>query len=345
MLARILFVSDLHKKYTDSSSIHGQVEVFQKIEEDIIEFVKRNGVTHVVILGDWYDRGFHGLGPTFGSMELDRRLSKAVEGNVFLCIGNHFYLERDENPEMYLIQPNALIKPQSPIPMPERPIFQVEQKLKIGTVQINLFHYNKINKNYVAYRDEDTTYNIGVYHDDSVIPGWVREKEGFTGASTQSYMNSIYDNIDFAIHGHIHSKIGICSIELNSGRKVPMCIPGSLGIIQNKEVFKHKEVSLPILDITEDPIPQLHLCPFSTYLDELKFYTPKKKKKKEAAVSVDTSKAGTLVPRADLQSLAVYMHKKGYGKKHMKLIDAALANKLDIMTAITIISEVDELNG
>jgi metallophosphoesterase superfamily enzyme len=104
MLARVLFISDLHKRYKDSTSIKGQLEVQQKIQEDIINFNKSYGVTHNIILGDWYDRGFHGLGQAFGAIEMDRRISESVNGNVYLCVGNHFYLERDENPEMYIMK-------------------------------------------------------------------------------------------------------------------------------------------------------------------------------------------------------------------------------------------------
>lgn len=346
MLARILFVTDLHKRYKESASIKGTIVVQQQIQEDIINFILSHGITHVIPVGDWYDRGFHGLGPAYGAIEMDRRLSAAVDGRVFLCVGNHFYLERDENPEMYIIQPNTLFKPQINIPVPKRPIFQVVEKLKIGTVQIDFFHFNKINKDYIAYRDPDTTYHIGVYHDDATVPGWVREQEGFSGSATQYYMNKVYENIDLAIHGHIHTKIGMCSVQLTSGRKVPLCIPGAMCITTNKDSFKHQDVQLPILDIADDSSVSLKLATFKTYVEKLQFYTPKSKKKETTWDQINNlieQKKEHRVTNASLSSLPNYMKSKGYGQMHMNLIDAAVTDNLNTANAVRILAEVDEI--
>lgn len=346
VLARLLVLSDFHKKYKDPSSIKGLLNVQQKIQEEVIEFIHKNGVTHVLITGDWYDRGFHGLGKAYGAMEMDRRLSEAVGGNVYLCIGNHFYLERDENPEMYIIQPNAFIKPQSDIPLPPKPIFKAVPQLNIGTVQIDFFHFNKLNKDYVAYRKPETTFHIGMYHDDAVVPGWVREQEGYTGKSSQSYINKIYANIDFAIHGHIHSKIGMTSIQLESGKKIPMSIPGSLSVIQNKEIFKHKDVQLPVIDIADDSSVSVKTATFSTHIDELRFTSNTKKKKEvlltDANSSVNTFSMNTT--SANLQSLPVFLTKKGYSKRHLNLVNAAIGDALNVATAVYILAERDEIN-
>lgn len=346
VIAKILFITDLHKRWKDSTSIKGQLEVQQKIQEDIIAFNKANGITHNVITGDWYDRGFHGLGQAYGAMEMDRRLSESVNGNVYLCVGNHFYLERDENPEMYIIQPNAFIKPQSNIPVPDKPIFKMVPTLKLGNVQIDFFHYNKLNKNYIAHRDEDTTYHIGVYHDDAVVPGWVREQEGFTGSSTQVYLNQIYSNIDLAIHGHIHTKIGTCDIALANGRKVPLIIPGSLGITQNKENFKHSEVDLPVIIIEDDYSVHLQMAKFSTHLADLRFYAPKKKKQNNLVTEglIDNRQVSMTTTTAELQSLPVFLTKKGYANRHLNLVNAALADTLNLATAVRILAEVDEIH-
>lgn len=343
-MTRILFITDLHKRYQDSSSIKGQIEVQRKIQEDIIAFNKANGVTHNVIAGDWYDRGFHGLGQAYGEMEMDKRLSESVNGNVYLCVGNHFYLERDENPEMYIIQPNAFIRPQVSIPVPDKPVFNMVQTLQLGPVQIDFFHFNKINKDYISYRKPETTFHIGVYHDDSVVPGWVREQEGYTGSSTQTYFNQIYANIDLAVHGHIHTKIGVTNISLADGRKVPLIIPGSLGITQNKEIFKHTSVKLPIIDIDDDGNVSLRMADFSTHLNDLRFHETKKKKKNPLVTAgiIASGKMDMLTGNTALQSLPAFMSQKGYEGRHLNLINAALGNQLNIATAVRILAEVDE---
>lgn len=341
MVARILFVTDLHKRYSDSSSIKGQLDAQQAIQEDIISAVDKFGFTHIVITGDWYDRGFRGIGPAYGAMEMDRRISAAVNGEVYLCVGNHLYLERDDNPELYIVQPNNMIKPSITIPMPDKPIFKLENSLRIGSVLISFFHYSKVNKQYVAHRPDDVTTHIGVYHDDCCVPGYISEMDGFAAKSSNTYMNDIYRNIDIAVHGHIHSKVGLVPFELNTGRKVPLFIPGSLGITQNKESMKHTDVSLPVIEINDDYSIMAKVVNFSTHMELLKFYDTNKKKKKEV---ITDAKDAQFVPNSvATRSLSDYMAAKGYMPTQMKLIDAAANGTLNLGTAVYIMSEVNEV--
>ncbi len=345
-IARILFITDLHKRWKDSESIKGTINVQLKIQEDIIKFNQENGVTHNIVCGDWYDRGFHGLCQSWGATEMDRRVSKSVNGNVYLCIGNHFYLERDENPEMYIIQPNPYIKTQYPIPLPDEPIFKVVPSLVISTVRIDFFHFSKINKEYVANRDPRITHHVGVYHDDVCVPGWVSEMDGYSSRSTQSYYNRIYANIDVAVHGHIHSKIGITKIPLETGREVPLYIPGSLGITQNKDCFKHAGVDLPILDINDDGTVIWSTVPFSTYIGELRFIESKKKKKKQLIAEGILPAQGIHIAAQDasMSSLDTYMAKRGYGEVHMKILNEARNQSLSMSRMIKLFQEVSSLD-
>lgn len=340
MIAKILIVTDLHKRWKDSTSIKNQLSVQQKIQEDIIAFCKEQGITHVIIAGDWYDRGFHGLAQAYGAIEMDRRLSMMVNGNVYLCIGNHFYLERDENPEMYIIQPNSILKPQYEIPLPDEPIFKVVPQLMLGDVQIDFFHYSKVNKQYVAYREPNTRFHIGIYHDDKCVPGWVREQEGFTGTTSQSYLNEIYANIDFAVHGHIHTRIGMTNVQIIGDKKVPLCIPGSLGITQNKDSQKHPYVQLPVIEIADDSTVSVKLAKFSTHIDELKFYAAKKKSKQRENISELLGGSSALsLSSASMQSLPSYLLSKGYTQTHLNLVDAAVAETLSVYSAVQILAE------
>lgn len=345
MIAKILFISDLHKRYRDSASIKGQLEVQQLIQEELIEFNRQNGITHNIVMGDWYDRGFHGLGPAYGSMEMDRRLSASVNGNVYLCVGNHFYLERDENPEMYIIQPNNYIKPQTPIPVPEEPIFKVVPTLMLGQVQIDFFHFNKMNKEYVAYRQPETICHIGVYHDHTVVPAWVKEQEGLVGAaSSQSYFSRIFSNIDIGVCGHIHTRIGSVTMELSeSGKKVPLFIPGALCVTQNKDQYKHPFVELPVITINDDSTITTEMFPFSTHLDKLRFSTkPERRSLVEANVSAaDVSgvpKVSMTHMDTSFQSLPNYLRARGYSDECLKLVDAAATDSLNLGTAYQILS-------
>lgn len=340
MLGRVLFVSDLHKSDSDMSSIKGRMEVQQLIQQDIIDAVKKFGVTHIVIMGDWYHRGFHSTGATISAHQEDINLSESVNGNVYICLGNHFFLERDDNPEMYVIQPNSKYIPKRTGCFPEKPIFQAVDDLVIGQVQISLFHFNKLNKDYCRETFPGILHHIGVYHDDTVVPTWVREQEGYAArASSSSYMSRIFENIEIAMLGHIHTKIGAIKYLLENGREVPMFIPGSLGITANSDRFKHTSVQLPILDIYEDGHYEIKLANFSTHLDKLKFYESKTGKKDLTQDQVMLNNDGALRHNASNLTLSAYMQQRGYPNLTLSFVDAAAKGTLGLMEAFRLVSE------
>lgn len=336
ILAKAMAVADMHKRYKDSSSIKGQIEVQNLIQQEIIDAVKEEGITHIFVTGDWYDRGFHGLGPAYGSIEMDRRISAAVNGNVYLCVGNHFYLERDENPEMYIIQPNDFIKTSIKIPLPEKPIFKVVKSLRIGDVQISFFHFNKMNKMYIQEREEGVKFHIGIYHDDKCVPSWVSEMDGYSGGVSVTTLNALYNNVDLAIHGHIHSKVGVVSYELMSGRKIPLWIPGSMSITQNKESMKHTSVTLPIITIHDTGEVEVSGREFSTHMDLLKFYNTKKHTETKPLDTILNNASETFT-RNNYVSLNEYLRSKGYKDYHLQMINSARSNSLDLSTAVAIL--------
>lgn len=335
MLAKILFVSDLHKVCKDGTSIKGKLEVQSLIQEDLLQYIKNNGVTHVILLGDWYDRGFHDMCATFGAMQEDMALSNSVSGEVYLCVGNHFYLERDDNPEMYMIQPNAFLKPKLPIKCPEKPIFKVVNDLRIGTVKISFFHFNKMNKVYTNTREPDVTYHIGVYHDDVTLPTAIRQREGINKETSSAYLNEVYKNIDLGIHGHIHAKVGVSGVGLISGKQVPIIVPGSLGITQNSESYKHTSVNLPVLTIMDDSAVDVQFAEFSTHLDKLRFYT----KAPKTALFNQTDKQDVTFTPSTLKSLPAYLSSRGYNERQLNLISAACTRTLNLVEVVKILTE------
>ena len=339
MSARILCLSDLHKRYKDSTNVKGQIEVQQKIQNDIIDYVKANNVTHLIILGDWYDRGFHGLGPAYGAIEMDRRISNAVNGNVFLCVGNHFYLERDENPEMYIIQPNPFIKPVIEIPLPDKPIFNVVPYININGVQITFFHYHKTNKDYTVNLDSNVKYHIGIYHDDNALPTYIRAQEGIKSTTSMSTLNHIYDNVDLAIHGHIHTKVGTSTLELSNGKQVPIVVPGALGITANMENLKYSDVDLPLIDISDNGDVTLSYAKFKTYLEDLRFFKPKTTKLPTVGTADLMEHKATILNTHGFFSLNNYLENKGYSSLQLAFVDAARGGTLDIMNAVSILQQ------
>lgn len=341
MIARILCISDLHKRYKEGSSVKNNIEVQKLIQEDIIAFNIEHAVTHNIILGDWYDRGFHGLGPAYSEIEMDRRISASVNGEVYLCVGNHFYLERDENPEMYIIQPNEYFRPSFKINVPDKPIFKVVPQLCFGPVQIDFFHYSKVNKIYYQECKPETTFHIGIYHDDKVIPSHIRELEGYSGDTSFSYLYDTYKNIDLAIHGHIHCKVGVTALEIAEGHKVPLVIPGALGITQNKDIFKNSEIKLPMIEIDDNYNVQLKMVPFSTHIDRLKFYDNKRQQTNLTEL-MEKNSNGLIIDHDAIRSLPTFMRSKGYSDVHLKILDVARNADMTITDVLRILQEAKD---
>ena len=277
MRARILFVSDLHKRDCDFTTVAGYTKAVDAVQMDILAFIKQQHITHLVSLGDWYDKGYRSINRSNNDRNFDEDLSKAVNGNFYICLGNHFFLERDNNPEMYLIQPSKLFRPSQAI-YATNPIIRAVPSLRIGPLQISFFHYSKENKNYLRERDPEVTYHIGVYHDDVVVPTKQRNDAGFRGTTLTSYTDIIYRNIDLAIVGHIHTPVGVFNIPVN-GRTLPMIVPGSLSITNSGSSALHTDVRLPVVEVGDDGSVRCSLYPFSLHANLLRIY-----KKKDAPI-------------------------------------------------------------
>lgn len=332
MKAHILCISDLHKRYRDSANIKGQTEAIKRIQQDLINLNIQQGFTHNILLGDWYHKGYHSVGHALSAIEEDRQLSNSVDGNVYLTIGNHTFLERDSNPETYITQPNDYLKPSFDAVLPTEPIFKVVPQLQIGGVQIDFFHYNKLQKDYVAPRNPETTYRIGIYHDDCVVPGWVREQEGYlTGSVTQSYLNYVYEDIDLAILGHIHTSIGVAKVELQNGRSVPLIIPGSLGITSSKDNQKHPFVKLPIIDIEDDDSVHIRVIQQSTHMECLTFIGNHQKKEDQTLEEVSQEE---LYSPTAMINVSEFMRAKGHGDLTLNLIHQASTTPMSLQELI-----------
>ena len=220
MKARILFLSDLHKRDCDFSTIAGYTKAVDAVQQDILDFIDKYKVTHVISLGDWYDKGYRSINRSNHDRNWDEAISRAVQGNFYICLGNHFFLERDNNPEMYLIQPNQEYIPSQPI-YATSPVIQVVNSLRIGGVQISFFHFSKNKKMYMASRDPDTIFHLGIYHDETVVPTAYRNKAGFPGVTSTAHLDTIFSNIDMAIVGHVHTPLGVFKVQ-TMGREVPL---------------------------------------------------------------------------------------------------------------------------
>lgn len=325
MFARVLLVPDLHKRQTDFTSIGNYTKAVDMVQLDLIKFIKKNNITHFVSLGDWYDKGYSNTARTLSDRNFDEEISRAVNGNAYICIGNHLFLERDNNPEFYLIQPNENYKPRDNF-VAFTPTFKAVKDIQIGGLQISLFHYSKENKNYHNIRRPETKFHVGVYHDDCVVPSSVRQKAGFL-ANTSSNLNRLYDNIDLAVVGHIHTPIGLCQLNLGD-RTLPLVVPGSLGITKNSQYEKHANVSLPVIEVNEMGEINTRFVTFSTHMDELIFYE-KKESIRPSRETKESNVLDTIISPSGYYSLSKYLQDRNHPRGYIDMVNQLGHDALD----------------
>lgn len=334
MIAKILVATDLHKHYKDFTSIKGSVKAVTLVQADLINYIRNNGITHFISTGDWYDRGYRSIGRCKSDDNIDRAISDSVKGNAYITLGNHLLIEKEDNPELYMIQPNSRYKPFEEV-IAFQPIFQAVDSIMIGKVQISFFHFNKENKEYIYPRNPEAQYHLAVYHDDCVVPTNIRDRAGYFGHTSISYLDRIYSNVDLAIIGHIHTKIGMETLTLNSGKVVPLIIPGSLCVTQNKEVLKHKSVQLPIIVIDDNSVVRIDFAEFSTHMECMQFYgksdTSKIVEDVRPVESTKVRRESFVQPSATLRE---YISRRGYSQAYISTIDDAVKGVIDTKTLL-----------
>lgn len=331
MKARILFLGDLHKRDVDFTTINGYTKASDAVQQDILDFIKKYGITHLVSLGDWYDKGYRSINRCSNDRNWDEELSKAVNGNFYICLGNHFFLERDNNPEMYLIQPSELYKPTHPI-YATKPVIKAPPYFQIGGVRISLFHFSKQNKLYKATLDDSVKYHIGVYHDEVVVPTFAQKAGGLIGGAPSGNIEFMLENVNFAVVGHIHKPIGAVKVPVH-GREIPMLIPGSLANTSNGPQF-HDSVNLPVFEIDDADKVSARLYTFSLHCELLRLY----KRKESPIKAVLPEQAMTDIP----QTVGVrdYLRAKGFLDTHIHLVEEAAERQLDPLTGLKLLGIV-----
>lgn len=255
LLDVVLLVYDRHKRDVDLSSIKGYCDASSAVTDDLFKIIEDYKVTKVIEMGDLYDRGYTKIGAQYVDMMDEIALRDLVEGEYYGLLGNHLMLERDNNPEFYLIQPNSYkgLKPLVQRKFRQQ-VIKVVDELIIGNTQISFFHYSKDDKNYVNERKPGIKYHVGLYHDDTVVPNSVRQQCGIKSKVTSDYLNHIYSNVDFAFLAHIHTKLGMLKLRLKTGRIIPAYIQGALAMTSSKDSEYHESVSLPLLYIYENDL-------------------------------------------------------------------------------------------
>lgn len=337
-MIRILFLSDLHKKSTNPSNMPGYIKALDAVQMDILRFVKENQISHLVSMGDLYDKGYRSINRAVSDMNMDKALSDAVRGNFYICLGNHFFLERDSNPEMYMIQPNDMYRPNNQI-FAVTPTIRAVPALRVGPIQISFFHYSKKDKNYRMNRDPDCKYHIGVYHDDCVVPTAQRNAAMFIGTTTTSYTDAILQNVNLAVVGHIHNPIGTFQVNV-MGRLVPMIIPGSLAITSSEMSAFHTDVNLPIVEVSNSGTVSVSYAKFDLHTQLIGIARNKVKSAKDVVTS-----APLYFEAPTTLSLKDHLRMRGFGDPEIDLVESAAEGELEVKRGVELLKLVGGNNG
>lgn len=250
LMDKVMIYTDRHKRDTDFQTIQGYVKAQLATDKSLEDLVTKNNITTLISGGDLYDKGYLNLGAMYDDTRADRKLTSLVNGEHYICPGNHLFLQRDTNPELYLIQPCDKYKPIHRCRATE-PVIKVVDTLIKGCVQFSFFHFDKDNKLYIAERQPGIKYHVGIYHDDTVVPNSARRKSGLMSDIDSMYLKTIFKNIDIAIVNHIHVQCGHLHLNVD-GREVLVILPGACCVTSSRASEFHKTVALPTFECYED---------------------------------------------------------------------------------------------
>lgn len=334
MLNRILFIPDWHWREKDFRSIGGYVDLLYYSIDQIKKIIVEEKINYLVFLGDVFDCGYSDIAIYQSHINLLQSIVDLVDGEAYLNIGNHFFKQKQKNPEVYAVQPtyipNVEYKPDKRfMPRPE-PILKVVQNLIVDSVQIAFHHFSETDKDYSTQRDYIVSYVVGVYHDECAVPRTILDKLNMDAYSSNAYLDRIYDGVDMAIHGHIHTPFPMAKYgETN------VLVPGALLPTANATYYKHPVIQLPILSV-DGPKYALSYARYTTGLDRLQFFDIK-----ERAIEKETrilrKAAEQNIGNGRFVTLAEYVNKKGHNKSFLEIADKASRGPLSTEQVIDII--------
>jgi predicted phosphodiesterase len=274
MRYRVLIAGDLHKRMKDITTIRGYVEGCRRVQSDLMDIIKNDGITHFISLGDWFDSGYGSdVAAALSHTDIDREMSKLLNGNFYGLIGNHIRIRMDSNPELFLIQPHPVYKSRHSVTRQEQ-IIRTPKDLILNGVQFHFMHWNKDAESAYAYKallNKDCRFHIGLYHSEYVIPSAMLHNMGMNIVNDSSAISTALERIDIAIVGHIHKPLGSFTINKNDGSATTMIVPGSLTNTDAGEISRHSFIDMPVIDIDDDGNVSLSYKRLDLHTDNLCF--------------------------------------------------------------------------
>lgn len=253
-VVRVAFIPDTHLQLRESKNRVGIVnEGINTIRRITDEVVIPNNVDILIHLGDLFDRSEPKL-PTqeWAEVMLEfNRLKNSLNGNLFITLGNHEYTYSRHNPtfmitniveesikEMYM---------RKDTPQKVDNIFIAPAFLDIGNTRIQFNHFQKENKKYRVPKVKGKSV-IVTMHDD-IVSYESKDKlyHHNIGKGIDPEFTDIFDNVDLAICGHIHTPL--TNFRVDNDKKTLVITPGSM--VNRTTAETHEYVNIPIIDIKE----------------------------------------------------------------------------------------------
>lgn len=358
MIDKFIFAGDLHKKIIDPTTIIGYRECCYVTQKSFMQLVKESGCTGIVLLGDWYDRGFHtDNASSIPEYDMDIEMAKLVNNKLYTVVGNHIRLGLDSNPELFLIQPHPFYKTRDRI-YRDYQIFKTPEVIRSGDVQISLLHFNHERKTLNGYKPIKqpwAKYHIAVFHTPWIIPNQQLLKFGLSvNTFTNESIGNCLEGVDLAICGDIHDPIGKFVVNHQHGSTI-MVVPGSLSNTTSDPNHRHSSVYLPMITINDDSSVSLEFKLFDLNINLLTFKDIEKKKKEEQKLegirkkrkvgSVESGEVRSVfdMNAPDAYSLSGLIHRMNYTTADINMIKAILSNPMDVTTVVKLYHEEEDV--
>jgi hypothetical protein len=347
---RILHINDIHTREKDFTTVRNYVAVLEKKLKMLIKLKDELKLYGIIINGDLSDGGYQDKVIKDSHMNYVRELAEGLEFCA-LNIGNHFFLERDSNIELYLIQPHdkhVMHKDHFAV----KPVLSTPEFIVVDKVQFSLYHHSRGKPEYGRVRQEGIAHHVGIFHDEIVLPKSIRHDRHLPVEVTSNMQKLAFNDLDEAICAHIHMPFGTQYLNID-GKTVPLHIPGSFSITEYSDGEIHTHVKMPMHIVKGETI-RTEFVEFPTLIEELRFVESQAKidRKKELehseSVFVADVVSNAQAIQYDLNSKKALMRtltNKGYKEQALEVVRLAMTGELTKALAIQLHIEMQKQHG
>ena len=350
---RYAYVTDMHKRTKDITTIRGYTRVNREVQLDVMKRCKELEVNGILIGGDWYDSGYGtDIAAALTHTDIDIEMFRMFRGNVYSVIGNHIRINMDSNPELFLVQPHPYFKSRHSVSRNYQ-IFKTPSYFMVNGVQISLVHHNRDATSALDYyvpRQPEAKYHIALYHTEMIIPTDQLHKAGLISITNEnSKIAKALEGVDLALVGHVHKPLGTFNINKPDGTVTTMIVPGSITNTDAGLNSRHTTYNMPIIDISEDGNVSLSFEEINLRTNELTFIDKGlSQEKKERLKTLRGNNVDELYPDdtdvsfisassdSGILTLNKFLQEQGYTDVDKRLISAVLNTPEDIASMVRV---------